>query len=85
MDRSKSTRRWIVGILVLGGMLVVGFFVIAGLALTFFGGPGNAYMLFATVATLFFVPTVFAMVRSRTGRNCRRIPRSRGIGPRRDR
>jgi protease-4 len=39
MDRSKSTRRWIVGILVLGGMLVVGFFVIAGLALTFFGGP----------------------------------------------
>ena len=39
MDRSKSTRRWIIGILVVGGVLVVGFFVLVGFALTFLGGP----------------------------------------------
>src|SRR6202158_5106538 len=39
MDRSKSTRRWIIGILVVGGVLVVGFFGLVGFALTFLGGP----------------------------------------------
>src|SRR5262245_37423302 len=39
MSASKSSRRWIVGILVLGGLLVLGFFFFAGLAFMSVGAP----------------------------------------------
>ncbi len=39
MERSNSARRWLVGILVVGGLAVIGFFVFVGFAFTFFGAP----------------------------------------------
>jgi len=39
MERSDKSRRWIVGILVAGGLLVIGCFFAVGFAFTFFTGP----------------------------------------------
>jgi protease-4 len=39
MNGSKSSRRWMVGILVAGGVLLVGFLCVAGLAITTFSTP----------------------------------------------
>src|SRR5215472_2563049 len=39
MKSSNSTRRWIIAILVLGGVVLLGLFAFIGFTLTFFGGP----------------------------------------------
>jgi len=39
MNRSNSTRRWIIAILVLSGVALLGLFAFIGFAFTFFGGP----------------------------------------------
>jgi protease-4 len=39
MERSNSGRRWLVGILIAGGLAVIGFFAFVGFTFTFFGAP----------------------------------------------